>query len=80
MLEYAFRSNTTVPFSVGIDIAKVLQTSEIYDIGRGYKGGIHVKSTVPPTVMFRTSMPHLQDRIDLLFTGAFYPTASTWFS
>jgi hypothetical protein len=64
-------------FVYGNDIIAVLQGNQCrYD---WHDGGITCFSSCSPAVSFQVQTPHVQNRVDRLFTGAFDPTFDAWF-
>jgi hypothetical protein len=65
------------PFALGSDPVAVLLTSAcVYTTW----GSTHVaEGAVPPVIEFQAEAPHVQDRVDRLFTGAFNPSSADWF-
>ncbi len=65
------------PFALGSDPVAVLLTSAcVYTTW----GSTHVvEGAVPRVIEFQAEAPHVQDRVDRLFTGAFNPSTADWF-
>lgn len=54
------------------DIYKALFSS--LAVSKNWRGVVETyKSTVPEYVTFQTELPHVQDRVDILYTGSFEP-------
>jgi hypothetical protein len=72
----AQREDARVSFAYGKDLRSVLTTSKC---DAGDRAGSHCQSTVQPVISFQLRRPHLQDRVDLLYTGSFHPTSLDWY-
>lgn len=65
------------PFALGSDpIAVLLTPTCVY---RAWGTPRLVEGAVPAVIEFQTEAPHVQDRVDRLFTGAFNPSSADWF-
>jgi len=66
------RRGELAPYVVGQDLAEVVEGSVCR------YGGAECPAAVPPRLCFLAEAPHLQDRIDLLWSGSFHPLAASW--
>ena len=60
-----------INFVMGENIHKVLLTS-VCKLSY-YKWNINCIANLPAPVIFQTTLPHIQDRVDILYTGSFEP-------
>jgi hypothetical protein len=68
----AARTARPLPYAGGTDLAAVLFRAQCSD------GRETCAADVPQRVSFQVEAPHVQDRVDLLFTGSFHPVAAAW--
>jgi hypothetical protein len=70
---------TDVNFITGTNIYKVLLSS-VFTV-QLYSQSEKCKSTLPDRVTFQTELPHIQDRVDILYTGSFEPVClDDWYN
>lgn len=67
-----------ISFVYGTELQKVLASN----VFTHTSGRITVErlADIPPVITFQLHAPHVQDRTDLLFTGAFHPTSYDWYN